>query len=236
MIDFKSFDLSKVKNTFKFIVKHTLEILKKIAIVSSGSINDIRSIFLTQKNKSKDKDLKKKIVNNLKHLKLLKKTTKIFFIAISIIFSLLTIIFSSDSHSEPFIYDENNRVIGEKFRADSVRYYWDCKGTVDQDVLENSFDLLVRFSKIEQSFPPINISKCRVEQAKGALYVKQIRFFTNAVNNELIVGFNRDKNGELLYELNFYYKLRPINDNLNTYCVRLSDMKSIERECDYWKD
>ena len=75
-----------------------------------------------------------------------------------------------------------------------------------------------------------------MEQAKGMLSVKAIRFFTNSVNHKSIVQFYRDKNGELLYSLNFYRKLNPINDNLSTYCVRLSDMKSIKRECTYWKD
>jgi DNA-directed RNA polymerase subunit F len=76
MSKFKSFDPSKVKNTFKFIVKNTSEIFKKIANISNDSIKDVRSIFFNPTNKSKDQDLKKKIVNNLKQLKLLKKPPK----------------------------------------------------------------------------------------------------------------------------------------------------------------
>jgi len=49
------FDPSKVKNTFKFIVKNTSEIFKKIANISNDSIKDVRSIFLTRQTNLKIK-------------------------------------------------------------------------------------------------------------------------------------------------------------------------------------
>jgi len=236
MIDFKSFDLSKVKNTFKFIVKNTSEIFKKIANISNDSIKDVRSIFFNPTNKSKDQDLKKKIVNNLKQLKLLKKTTKIFFIAIALIFYLLVNIFSGESHPDLINFDENKRVIGKNFEENPLSYSWDCKGAVNPDIIENSYDLLARYSKLNRIRIPDSPSKCRVAQGKKNYSLVSLVFTTKGDKDIRTVSFNRDRNGELLYEL-----ILTSPTLVKTYCVRLtggkvSSMKSIEDSCWNWKD